>query len=99
MPHTSQEYHKQRNILIKTLGGQCEHCNGQERLEFHTKDGSGEHGCGGWKKLYLVKINMEKGNIQLLCHDCHTAHHIKYGFQKNHYQVNYCRREAFDNQY
>lgn len=99
MTHNKETYHKQREILLDKLGARCEHCSSKTRLEFHTIDGSGESGCGGWKKLYLVKVNMEKGNIQLLCHDCHVAHHTKYGFNKNQYQVNFVGVQNDSDQY
>jgi hypothetical protein len=100
MSHTKEQYHIQRQVLIDSLGGECEICHSKTNLQFHTIDGTGEHGCGGWKKLYLVKINMEKDNIQLVCKKCHTEIHSIFGFAKNTYQVKFVgAQNGNNNQY
>jgi hypothetical protein len=75
MPHTIESYHKEREILLWMFGHKCAHCGVSEKLEFHHISGNGEHGVGGWKQLYSVRVNMADNNIMVLCPDCHRAIH------------------------
>lgn len=86
MTHTIVRYHEIRGILIDQLGGKCVDCGTTDNLEFHTIDGNGENGKGGWQKLAQVLSDINKNNIELKCKTCHIKYHQAHG--GNYYGTN-----------
>lgn len=79
MTHTIVRYHEIRGILIDQLGGKCVDCGTTDNLEFHTIDGNGENGKGGWQKLAQVIADIDNDNIELKCRECHIEYHRQHG--------------------
>lgn len=79
MAESVKYYHKKRKGFIKELGGECENCGSKEKLEFHHIHETGESdGIGGWQQLYRIEREIKKGEIILLCKNCHLKYHGGY---------------------
>lgn len=74
--YMKQRYNKRRQLAIEHLGGKCICCGSDEDLDFHHKDPS--------TKLFTIakassfgeeRFWKEVAKCELLCRDCHTAHH------------------------
>jgi len=69
-------YHKEKNKLIKELGGSCSKCGRKKNIEIHHKIEIGFRRPSGMLNR-LTEWKRNKWNLQLLCRNCHTLHHQK----------------------
>ena len=74
-------YHREREKLVKKLGGECEVCGEKDpvNLHFHhvepVEEGSR---AGGMQHLYRIRKEISNGvDIKLLCQKCHQQKHNK----------------------
>lgn len=72
-------YHREREKLIKKLGGECTECGSEEDLHFHHVEPveEGNRG-GGMQHLYRLRKEIDNGvDIELRCKSCHIEEHRK----------------------
>jgi len=57
--------------FIKQLGGKCQNCGSEKGLVIHHIDNQG-------RKVQNLgqKPNNELSNLRVICHSCHTLHHV-----------------------
>lgn len=75
----AMKYLRVRETVIDLLGGCCQSCGSEERLEFHHPDGNPARTRTGLRGGYLNALDAlntirrrGKRAIRLLCHDCHA---------------------------
>jgi len=76
MASSMKYYCMRRAALIESLGGICQNCGDNWKLEFHHPLGNGQAHIGGWQQIY--KLEFEIGNdmpVKLLCQKCHKLAH------------------------
>jgi len=72
-------YHRERDKIIKQLGGKCIACGTTDNLHIHhiiPYNGKNHRGRGAIARLLDWKNNMDK--ICLLCEECHKLYHQTY---------------------
>ena len=78
-PNITRDWKRNRKLdLVRRLGGSCQICGYKKNLavlEFHhlIKSNPDERKISYWK--YTFDKEVEKGNIRLLCSNCHKSMH------------------------
>jgi len=77
--YISEYYHRERDRIIKQLGGKCIVCGATDNLHIHhiiPYNGKNHRGRGAIARLLDWKNNIDK--ICLLCEECHKLYHQTY---------------------
>lgn len=65
-------FHREKGIIMDTLGGVCSECQTDEYLEIHHIKGADlSKNRPGAERIRDWKEQLKKDNLLLLCQDCH----------------------------
>lgn len=71
-----RRYHARRKASIQQLGEQCVKCGSKKLLEFHHTDpDSKDFTVARGASFSEERWQREIAKCDLLCHNCHVAHH------------------------
>jgi len=88
--HTAKEKReRRRKYCLARLGGKCDKCGSNERLEFHHIDKSTKSfDITSGLQRSMDSINTELDKCILLCHDCHLGKtHNERDYRINNYSI------------
>lgn len=64
-----------RNHFLKLLKNKCHRCGSTIDLEMHHINPCNWTNRGSTARCWDLFTSYDAGNIELLCHECHTEHH------------------------
>lgn len=75
---------RKRLELIDAMGGKCQRCGSDHRLEFHHPNGRDYDvtRLSRWQRMIRYRGDLASGNLQLLCRACNRRDGGVLGAQK-----------------